>query len=131
MCTGKVLVCVLLGFHLKNERCDRSRRTGDQPVQPLVQTVIRCDESSNPVLASKVGNRRGDEARHQNCHPASGERRVQSGQENRFVASQPPTPAPLLHIRAPLLPRQPFRQPGSSKFYLQQNILFVILFPTH
>lgn len=31
----------LLGFHLKNEWCVRSRRTGNQPAKPLGQNV--CD----------------------------------------------------------------------------------------
>lgn len=86
--------------------------------------VSRRDESTDRALGSKVGYRREDEARHQNCHPALQERRAKSGQRNRFAAP----PAPVRHIRAPLMPRKPFQQP--SPVNLQRDML-VILFCTH
>lgn len=98
----------LLGFHLKNDLCVRSRRSSPG------MFVMRRDESTDRALDSKVGCRREDEARHQNCHPTLRERRATSGQRNRF--------APVRHIRAPLGPPKPFRQ--TSPVNLQQDLLF-------
>lgn len=108
----------LLGFHLKNEWCVRSRRTGNQPAKPLGQNVcdsLRREHGSRVRLQS--GEPEGRRGATSKLSPRIGRVPGTLRSEEQICCPPTPTPAPVHHIRAPLLPRQPFRQLGSSKLY--------------